>query len=80
MFATMADSHREWHRNAGVPMGTPGCPQDACHPPEPDYAPYEVQTVYGTVEAYSLEEAKAVAREAAVATGRRTTIRKTEFA
>lgn len=36
MFATMSDAHREWHRNAGVPMGTPGCPQDACHPPEPD--------------------------------------------
>jgi hypothetical protein len=34
--ATMADAHREWHRNAGVPMGTPGCPQDACHPAD-DY-------------------------------------------
>lgn len=38
--ATMADAHREWHLNAGVPIGTPGCPQDACHPiddevPEP---------------------------------------------
>lgn len=32
--ATMADAHREWHLNAGVPMGTPGCPQDACHPVE----------------------------------------------
>lgn len=30
--ATMSDAHAEWHRNAGVPMGTPGCPQDACHP------------------------------------------------
>jgi len=30
--ATMADAHREWHWNAEVPMGTPGCPQDACHP------------------------------------------------
>lgn len=29
--ATMADAHREWHINAGVPMGAPGCPQDACH-------------------------------------------------
>jgi hypothetical protein len=29
--ATMADAHREWHRNAGVPIGQPGCPQDACH-------------------------------------------------
>ncbi len=27
----MADAHREWHRNARVPMGQPGCPQDACH-------------------------------------------------
>lgn len=30
--ATMADAHREWHLNAGVPMGQAGCPQDACHP------------------------------------------------
>lgn len=34
--ATMGDAHREWHRNTGVPMGTPGCPQDACHP-DPDW-------------------------------------------
>ena len=36
--ATESDAHREWHRNTGTPMGTPGCPQDACHPvedPEP---------------------------------------------
>jgi hypothetical protein len=32
--ATMDDAHREWHRNTGVPMGQPGCPQDACDPPE----------------------------------------------
>lgn len=32
--ATMAEAHREWHLNAGVPMGQPGCPQDACDPPE----------------------------------------------
>lgn len=30
--ATMSDAHSEWHRNAGVPMGQPGCPQDACDP------------------------------------------------
>jgi len=35
--ATMSDAHSEWHRNAGVPMGQPGCPMDACHPPEPDF-------------------------------------------
>lgn len=29
--ATMGDAHAEWHRNSGVPMGLPGCPQDACH-------------------------------------------------
>lgn len=34
--ATPGDAHREWHLNSGVPMGQPGCPQDACHPPEPD--------------------------------------------
>jgi hypothetical protein len=32
--ATMAEAHAEWHRNTGVPMGTPGCPQDACHADE----------------------------------------------
>lgn len=41
MMATMADAHREWHANAGVPMGQPGCPQDACHPNE-DWADDEV--------------------------------------
>lgn len=30
--ATPGEAHAEWHRNAGVPMGQPGCPQDACHP------------------------------------------------
>lgn len=35
-YATEGDAHREWHRNTGVPMGTPGCPQDACHG-EPDW-------------------------------------------
>lgn len=39
MFATESEAHAEWHRNAGVPMGTPGCPQDACHPPDPDPEP-----------------------------------------
>lgn len=34
--ATMADAHREWHTNTGIPMGTAGCPQDACHPVEYD--------------------------------------------
>lgn len=32
MLATIAEAHREWHANAGIPVGTPGCPQDACHP------------------------------------------------
>lgn len=36
--ATPGDAHREWHWNAGVPMGTPGCPQDACHPVD-DFEP-----------------------------------------
>ncbi len=35
--ATMSDAHREWHTNSGVPMGMPGCPQDACHPPEIEF-------------------------------------------
>lgn len=36
--ATPGDAHREWHLNSGVPMGQPGCPQDACHPVE-DFDP-----------------------------------------
>jgi hypothetical protein len=47
--ATPADAHREWHANAGVPMGQPGCPQDACHPyddPE-EYGPQEPQVKCG---------------------------------
>jgi hypothetical protein len=35
--ATMSDAHSEWHRNAGVPMGQAGCPQDACDPGMYDY-------------------------------------------
>jgi hypothetical protein len=31
--ATEADAHREWHLNAGVPVGQP-CPWDACDPAE----------------------------------------------
>lgn len=38
--ATMGDAHREWHRNAGVPMGQPGCPQDAC---DGDYYDWEYE-------------------------------------
>lgn len=38
MLATMADAHREWHLNSGVPMGLPGCPQDACHTDYMDHA------------------------------------------
>jgi len=38
--ATMDESHREWHRNSGVPMGVPGCPQDACHVMDDDGCPW----------------------------------------
>jgi hypothetical protein len=34
VLATPSDAHREWHLNSGFPMGTPGCPQDACHLPD----------------------------------------------
>ena len=34
--ATPSEAHAEWHLNAGVPMGMPGCPWDACHLPDPD--------------------------------------------
>lgn len=30
VLATPSDAHREWHRNTGIPVGLPGCPQDAC--------------------------------------------------
>jgi hypothetical protein len=36
MLATMAEAHHEWHNNSGIPMGTPGCPQDACHSQDPE--------------------------------------------
>ena len=36
MLATPGSAHAEWHRNAGVPLGMPGCPQDACHIPDFD--------------------------------------------
>lgn len=42
--ATMSEAHAEWHRNSGVPMGQPGCPQDACHPME-DFEPEPEPTV-----------------------------------
>jgi hypothetical protein len=38
-YATPGDAHREWHWNTGIPIGTPGCPQDACHPIEYDFGP-----------------------------------------
>lgn len=42
--ATMSDAHAEWHRNSGNPMGTPGCPMDACHlpDPEPEHGDYDM--------------------------------------
>jgi hypothetical protein len=39
--ATEAEAHAEWHLNSGVPMGTPGCPQDACHADD-DFDPSEI--------------------------------------
>jgi hypothetical protein len=42
--ATPSEAHAEWHLNAGVPMGTPGCPQDACHPVDDDYGVPETAT------------------------------------
>lgn len=32
--ATESELHRAWHRENGVPLGQPGCPQDACHLPD----------------------------------------------
>lgn len=46
--ATMSDAHREWHQNSGVPMGQPGCPQDACHPVDDgrDDFPFAVDSLW----------------------------------
>jgi hypothetical protein len=35
MLATHAEAHAEWHRNTGLQYG---CPEDACHPEDPEYA------------------------------------------
>lgn len=66
MLATMADAHREWHRNAGVPMGTPGCPQDACHLPDEE----EPVAYVDGVGYYDMVDAYAAARHVAAITGR----------
>jgi hypothetical protein len=41
--ATMADAHREWHWNTGVPMGPSGgsCPWDACGWADDYYAEWD---------------------------------------
>lgn len=84
MMATMSDAHREWHRNTGVPMGTPGCPQDACHLPdegpydEEEVTMYEVVTPYGTEKVATLAEAKHLALYTAKVLGRAVTVRKAE--
>lgn len=44
-FATESEAHAEWHANTGRAYG---CPQDACHPPEP---PDETVNVLLTDEA-----------------------------
>ena len=43
--ATESEAHAEWHRNTGVPMGTPGCPQDACHG-EDSYDGYDLEAPF----------------------------------
>ena len=48
--ATMSDAHREWHLNSGVPMGQPGCPQDACHPVD-EYDEAEEEAKFGQQDA-----------------------------
>lgn len=59
--ATESEAHAEWHRNAGVPMGTPGCPWDACHP---DYEPgYEEFTVRITLGNDAMRSPEDIARE-----------------
>lgn len=59
MLATMSDAHSEWHRNAGVPMGQPGCPQDACHD-DVDWA-HEEWLVESEAQAPALREGESPA-------------------
>lgn len=47
--ATESEAHQEWHINAGIPMGTPGCPWDACHA-EPDEEIYWVHETFEPAE------------------------------
>ena len=75
--ATMADAHLEWHRNSGLPVGYPGCPQDACHLPDPDpevsmacgychtrHWGHDRAEVIEQIKACSLEAARARANDA----------------
>lgn len=68
-YATMGEAHAEWHRNSGSPMGTPGCPMDACHLPDPEPL-FTVQTPYGEDYFYTYTEAKMAALSAAKITGK----------
>lgn len=53
--ATESEAHQEWHLNAGIPVGTPGCPWDACHSDvhedwEPDEEIYWVHETFEPAE------------------------------
>jgi hypothetical protein len=68
--ATPGEAHAEWHLNAGVPMGQPGCPQDACHLPddlEPEPGPGEgIRCAHCKGRHWDVAEVKAcAARQAA---------------
>lgn len=57
--ATMSDAHREWHLNSGVPMGQPGCPQDACHPvDDEDYDMSQIDHLWKYDDEQSWHEAQ----------------------
>jgi hypothetical protein len=55
-YATQSEAHAEWHLNSGVPMGTPGCPQDACHI-EYDQCPFCCDYVDGACKKTACGEA-----------------------
>lgn len=78
--ATMADAAREYHsQGLACPFDCARCdPNEGLDYDPADTAAYSIQTSYGLLYADTMAEAKDIARQAAVETGRRTVIKKIE--
>lgn len=57
-----SEAHLEWHANTGVPVGTPGCPQDACHADPYDLSDEEAAAYAAELEREHLEHPPVPAR------------------